>query len=269
MRRQTPHQPPRAHIPQEDRLVVAPAGKDIPLWRKRKAVNIVMMSQQRAPPSPASSNPLLLPTAHPIPPRPPPPRRRPRHRHHLHSSPSILHNPITIIITTTPLRSNRMRRTPRHAIPQPDSFVVGPRGERPAVGRPREARHARHMADQRVEVRTRRRVPQLGGAVGRGGRDPAPVGGHADLGDGGGVALEKEGGGVVREEGLERAMVVVMVVMVGFGSGRGGGGWEAGGGGAASASAPASRSASAAAAAARAGYGAGVGGASGARTEAG
>lgn len=46
MRGQTPHEPPRAHIPQEDSLVVAPARKYIPLGTEREAVNIIVVPKQ-------------------------------------------------------------------------------------------------------------------------------------------------------------------------------------------------------------------------------
>ncbi len=45
---QAPHQPPGAHIPQHDGLVVAPAGEDVPLGREGEAVDVVVVAQQGA-----------------------------------------------------------------------------------------------------------------------------------------------------------------------------------------------------------------------------
>lgn len=44
VRGQAPHQPSRAHIPQEDGLVVAPARKYVALGAEGETVHIVMMT---------------------------------------------------------------------------------------------------------------------------------------------------------------------------------------------------------------------------------
>lgn len=46
MRRQTPHQPAGPHVPQEDSLVVAPAGEDVALGREREAVDVAVVAEE-------------------------------------------------------------------------------------------------------------------------------------------------------------------------------------------------------------------------------
>lgn len=47
MRRQTPHQPARPDVPQEDGLVVAAAGEDITLRREGETVDVVVVAEER------------------------------------------------------------------------------------------------------------------------------------------------------------------------------------------------------------------------------
>lgn len=53
MRWQAPHKSPRAHIPQEDCLIVAPARKYVALGAKGETVEIIVVAQKGFPPSAA------------------------------------------------------------------------------------------------------------------------------------------------------------------------------------------------------------------------
>lgn len=179
VRRKTPHQSTRSHIPQEHRLIVATTREDIALWRKCQTVHIVVMSQQglfttttpyttvSRPPSDTSST-----RAYPA-------------------------NGGQTLVST-----NRVCRVTRYPVPQPDGLVVRTRREGFGVGRPGETRHAGHVAHQGVHVRARLGVPDHGCSI-RGGRgDPSAVGGDADLGDRLLVAAQLEVGAEAGAEGL-------------------------------------------------------------------
>lgn len=107
-------------------------------------------------------------------------------------------------LLASPCFPSRGARSSRHTIPEADGLVVRATGDGVAVGRPGQAAHAGHVADEGVHVRAGGGIPDLEGGIGRGGGDEAAVGRDAHLRDGLGVAVEDETGAVVRLEGFVR-----------------------------------------------------------------
>lgn len=144
MRRQAPHEPPRAHIPQEDSLVVAPARKYVALWAEGETIQVVVVPQQGFPPA-AAPHARVAGTAT--------------------DAPSAGADPPDggggVLVGAA-----GVGRVAGGPVPEADGLVVGAGGEGLAVGAPGEARHAGHVADKGVHVGARRGVPDHGGAVG-------------------------------------------------------------------------------------------------------
>lgn len=162
MCRQAPHKSPRAHIPQEDCLIVAPARKYVALGAKCETIKIVMVAQQRFS---SSAAPNARITGAPA------------------DAPSARADPPNGSSSSGVVGAASVGRVAGGPIPEADGLVVGTGGKGLAVGAPGQARHAGHVADEGVHVGARRGVPNHGGAICGCGGDPSPIWGDAHLGN--------------------------------------------------------------------------------------